>query len=343
MSKKTTVLRIVTVPVAAAAFLAFAGAASANAQPVAQHTAVAGVQAASTASVRHDFWIKNTSQYSMVLTGYDGKRNEDEMPGTGTRIEPGTSADLKMAWFVFESRTTIAHFDLVDVTGKKAGTYDIDMRTSIGDASASARWSGVQLQNTWSRDTWGAWSEAHVQDPPGTVVNVAPDQNQKQAAVLEKFCASGTAQCTFTPKGQMQKRTATRTLLAPLFNGSQETNVREYSITDSVGTNESIGLKASVKVSVMKVVEAGIESTYSSGITTQHTFSEKVTIKIPPYHVSWVEGNSPVLRTTGDFKVKIGNVTWNLTDVYFDTPDTDAKMSYSIKERKMTDEEKGIA
>lgn len=343
MNVRTTALKIVSVPAVAAAFLAFAGAATANAQPVAQQTIVTDMQASSTASVRHNFWIKNTSQYSMVLTGYHDKRGEDVAPGIGTRIEPGTSAEFQMAWFVFENRTMIANFDLIDVTGLKVGTYAMDMHTSFDNASAGVKWTGVPLQNTSSRDTWGSWTEWHVQDPAGTVVNVAPSDTQKQAAVLEKFCANGAAQCTFTPKGQVQRRTANHELLAHLFNESSETSIREYSITDAVSTTESIGLKATIKLSIMKVVEAGIEASYSSGVTTQHTFSEKVTIKIPPYHVSWVEGNSPVLRTTGDFTVKMGNVTWNLTDVYFDTPDPNAKMSYSIKERKMTDAERGIA
>ena len=46
-----------------------------------------------------------------------------------------------------------------------------------------------------------------------------------------------------------------------------------------------------------------------------------------------------MLRTTGDFTVKMGGVTWNLTDVYFDTADTDRKMTWNIREREMTPQE----
>jgi hypothetical protein len=35
----------------------------------------------------------------------------------------------------------------------------------------------------------------------------------------------------------------------------------------------------------------------------------------------WVTDGAAVLREWGNVTVKLGNSTWNLTNVYFDTPD----------------------
>ena len=41
-------------------------------------------------------------------------------------------------------------------------------------------------------------------------------------------------------------------------------------------------------------------------------------------------GHGPLLRSTGDFTLKLANTTWHLRDVYFDTPDPNGSGAYKV-------------
>ena len=56
----------------------------------------------------------------------------------------------------------------------------------------------------------------------------------------------------------------------------------------------------------------------------------------------WVTGTAPMLRTTGDFTVKLGNTTWILRGVYFDTPNPDGNPSYAVDDAPLTRSEAAL-
>jgi hypothetical protein len=45
----------------------------------------------------------------------------------------------------------------------------------------------------------------------------------------------------------------------------------------------------------------------------------------------WIDAVEPLYRDTGNFTVTLGNTTWNLTGVYFDSPDPTRAGSFGVE------------
>lgn len=88
------------------------------------------------------------------------------------------------------------------------------------------------------------------------------------------------------------------------------------------GGKESTTLEfsASVKATIMKVVEASVSAKY--GTTLERTKAKGLTypIKIPPFTRMNILVGGPMVRTTGDFTVTMANTTWRMPNVQFSTP-----------------------
>ena len=46
-------------------------------------------------------------------------------------------------------------------------------------------------------------------------------------------------------------------------------------------------------------------------------------MEVPPGWEVWLTDSPPMFRDTGDFSITLGNTTWRLHDVYFDSPNPD--------------------
>lgn len=64
--------------------------------------------------------------------------------------------------------------------------------------------------------------------------------------------------------------------------------------------------------------------------TGEHTFIQEVTVHCRAGHRCWIMATAPLLRSTGDFTLKLANTTWHLRDVYFDTPDPNGPGAYKV-------------
>ena len=71
------------------------------------------------------------------------------------------------------------------------------------------------------------------------------------------------------------------------------------------------------------VAGAASASKYGPRWTLEHVFAYQHPFRLdcPPRSECWVRSVAAMLRYTGNFTVKLGNTTWNVPGVYFDTPD----------------------
>lgn len=82
-----------------------------------------------------------------------------------------------------------------------------------------------------------------------------------------------------------------------------------------------------------------IEWNYGHKWTTEHKFSEEEELDIDPGHIGWVTDEAPIIRDTGDYTLQLGNTTWTLRGVYFDSPDPNGSGIFATDTRKLTPSE----
>ena len=167
-------------------------------------------------------------------------------------------------------------------------------------------------------------NRAFLLDNPGTVNQLsAGSQADRVAQVLDRMCQSNaSASCSFSPKRFEQTQTDWK--LAQSFRNATETTVTQaLSRNEQTSTQTSLKVAQSAKVSLFKIVEAGISRETTETWTSSKTWQETYTVPIPPGQTGYLYYRDPIKRVTGDFTATIGNTTWNLTDVNFDTPDPD--------------------
>jgi hypothetical protein len=61
---------------------------------------------------------------------------------------------------------------------------------------------------------------------------------------------------------------------------------------------------------------------------------------VPAHTKVWVVATQPMLRDTGNFVFTLGNTTWNLYGVYFDSPNPSGNPGYEIKSAPLTSAER---
>jgi hypothetical protein len=174
-------------------------------------------------------------------------------------------------------------------------------------------------------------------DPPGTVHDIPAGQGQAQAATLNQFCVNGnSATCSFTPTSEQKIDSPTHQVGNALLNNTDEVQSTEVDVMDAVGSTDSVEVGLTVGGKILGLVDVEVSAKYSHQWTFEHTFTQKTTVNCKPHYKCWITGIAPMLRDTGDFTLNLGNTTWNLHGVYFDSPDPNGNGAYEINEQPLT-------
>lgn len=164
-------------------------------------------------------------------------------------------------------------------------------------------------------------------DAPGTVIDVPAGQGQRQADILKLLCNDKNSgmTCSFTPAKDGFKQTLTDFKFAapPVRNNSASDATLTLTRSETVETTSSVSLTGSAKVTILKIFEAGVERNSTQSLTNSQQWSYSIGITAKPGEWAVLSVKDPIKRVTGDFTGKIGNTTWTLRDVSFDTPDPD--------------------
>jgi hypothetical protein len=179
-----------------------------------------------------------------------------------------------------------------------------------------------------------------VTDPPGTVLEIPSGRGQEQAETLRDLCnKSNAAKCTFTPVSETQTQTQAHVVGNAVANCGEDDVDTKIQAEDKVGQTNSVEISSKTEVDVFEIVKESITLKYGHEWTTEHTFTQDVAIKVRPGHMGWISATAPVLRDTGDFTLTLGNTTWKLRDVYFDSPDTSRAGNFVTDDRELTPDE----
>jgi hypothetical protein len=270
------------------------------------------------------FHVYNWSSYSLRLDRMDGDFSEGH-PASASILQPGVGYhDFELKYnFGTPLDAGGVTYSILNNDGAVVGSVSSGMQiTSVSSNNVSCFVRGVGTCTPSADGTFHSGNTVTYLDPPGSVHNIPPDQSQAQLAALQQFCAdNNSATCTFTPTSEQQFESAEHILGRPVENDSDDEIKTTVEVEDTVGTTDSLGLDLKVGGKILGVVEASITAKYEHEWTEEHTFRQSIELPIPANEKCWVAAVDPMLRHTGNFTMKLGNTTWNLTGVYFDSPD----------------------
>jgi hypothetical protein len=270
------------------------------------------------------FHVYNFSSLPLFFNGIQSGDFSGGAPNPSHILQPGVGFDDFEQTYVFGQTTegVVSYAVLNGQPGPPVG---------IGTFTAHMQIQSVSTNNVYCTVDFGACdpqgtgyiggSTLTYLDPPGTVHNFAPGQGQAQAATLNQFCAvDNAATCKFTPTSETQVEAPIHQVGNALINTTDVDQDTRVTISDTVGSSDSVGVDVKAGGKIAGIVDASITAKYSHEWTREHTFTQDVTVHCPPHSKCSIMDTAPMLRDTGNFTVDLGNTTWNLPGVYFDSP-----------------------
>lgn len=268
---------------------------------------------------------RNNAVYSMEFEG---------RPPAGSVLEPGgephawelkrDSLETYAAYLIYKIVGTDDVFRAQIVTTPFSNTSTCTIPAEIGTCTAE----GLTIT---------------VTDRPGTVRVIGPGKSQEQAETLRALCnASNKAECEFAPTKEAKIYAPSRIVGDPITNCQHKEAESTLEYSDRVGQSNSIGTELGLEAEtdfIFGKAKATVTVTYDHEWTEEHEFKQDVKIIIEPGDMAWVAAISPIYRNTGDFILTLGNTTWKLQNIYFDTPDKRRSARFVTDERAITPEE----
>lgn len=145
---------------------------------------------------------------------------------------------------------------------------------------------------------------------------------QTQYGLLQKLCTggSGAPSCMFTTTSRVAQFGDTKMITENVYHQASE---MVYSHGETIYTSTTTSFSETVTVGASyDVFKASVSKTYSTSITDSRTETDNLIFTVPPDYYFWIEGQSAVLRYTGEFALRMGNSTITLSGVHYDVPDT---------------------
>jgi hypothetical protein len=288
------------------------------------------------AAYTRGFTITNMSSHPLKLESTNGMGWEDGAPVNGSVIAPGHSTGFEVSWVWGSTHSVVANYAILDSDGRKIGTYMATMSVT-SDIAWTLQSSYTQISMGQSLD---GGQQLTVLDAPGSVVDIPAGQGQAQAQVLNTLCYENPqAKCSFTPTKRVKALGPKHVVDGIVYNNTPDDQTGSRTFEDTVSTSHNIEVSASVEATIMEIVTVTITATYGHSWEDSHTFSTNEDLTVRPYWKAWLEARQPVIRDTGDFTITLGNTTWHLRGVSFDTPDTGGVGAYIKQAAPMTPDE----
>ncbi len=282
----------------------------------------------------HGFQVYNLSSQPITLTKFltDGKVQAGG-PGVGTVIAPGSYVDFEVIVYGFKNNLVEPVFSVptasapIDVVLENVNTTRHIARCGSGGDQCAAL---------------GDYRVA-LMDPPGTVITLDANQNsqaQQIGQTLSDLCGSAMATCNFTATSEL----LTHDKLKQYGNGleNQTSNPIILKTTTTRTVTESI--QDSVQIQIQNVEKAIFEKvTVQVQVKFQHTwteaktFSQEIDATVDPGYGVQIWTSDPIYRDYGNFTLKMGNTTWNLNNIYFDSARPGGTSTYVVTQTKLAD------
>ena len=268
--------------------------------------------------------IQNLTGSDLWLTDFSATRTVNNVAPLGTVLQPAESTSITLTQYAFVNNRSTFYFSWMNPTPGFSGYFDLEPLATNWGCTGSTN--NCQTSGSTTNRT----AVLRMLDLPGTVINIPSGQGQQQADVLNQLCGSSSATCTYTPKS-FDSTSFTDWKLASdsVSNNTTSPLTTTITVTTQQQTATTLKLSTSAKGTVFGIVEVAVTTEASQTWTDTYTFSQAITVTAQPGEKVSIESRDPVKRVTGDFTLTMGNTTWNLTDVNFDSPDPDRRSEYN--------------
>ena len=256
----------------------------------------------------HPLQLHEVDQVPRTFFDFEGR------PRDGDVLKPGAPPhDWELKWALFTRYAAELTYDIVGTDDRYVAT----IRTNGGAINASDCQFPSKLGScTAERLT------LTVTDPPGTVHDIPSGRGQQQAETLRDLCKkTNLATCTFTAVRRKPTLTPNHLVGKPQKNCTDHEDTAIFEESDKVGQTNSIEISSETEFDLFEIIKEKITLKYGHEWTTEHEFKFARHFPVAAKSMAWVTDEAPILRDWGDFTVTLGNTTWNLPDVYFDSPD----------------------
>ncbi|MBO0679231.1 hypothetical protein JRC04_17335 [Mycolicibacterium sp. S2-37] len=266
------------------------------------------------------FYVINLTSRALRFNGY----TEDDGaygPKVGDIIQPGQEMQINLAGGIGVRRSLVATFNWVGDQGSYAyGIYATQSGLDVQDANC---WGGP----CYVREGWAIY----LQDQPNTThtIDAAAEPAKAREALLQ-LCNGGRASCDFTPTSE-EKTWGRLFELTRVSNGGTVPITQEISESRTATQSDSIEISAEASSKLSDLINTRIAAKYGHSWTTSQTMSYKLTVPVPAGGRIAVWAGNPVNRVHGTFTIRMGNTTWTISNVYFDTPDATRLPSFEIR------------
>jgi hypothetical protein len=304
--------------------------------------AVAALLPAAASAYSRGFQVYNLSSQPIKLIGVSPTNGGsfDRTPATGAVLQPGAgNHDFEETYWFGQTTAGLATYQILGDNDQPIGTFTAYMQ--IQDVNTTNVRCATSLGACSPPGGTVAGNVLTLLDPPGTVHNIPAGQGQAQAAVLNQLCKAGnSATCSFTATSEVQISSPTHQVGSALNNNTDVEQDTDVTIKDTIESSDSVGIDVEAGGKIEGLVDFSITAEYKHKWTTEHTFEQGITVHCPGHYKCWIMGTAPMLRDTGDFALTLGNTTWNLPGVYFDSPDPNGKGAYDVDWQPLTANER---
>lgn len=156
-------------------------------------------------------------------------------------------------------------------------------------------------------------------DKPGSVHEIDATEIVGQREAILELCSQAN-ECRFQPTKKPEETLGDPRVAGEVVSSCRTAIESDIERKDTVTTSNSFGVTVEASASFFELFKSAIKTTYKFEISESHEFAQKVPIPLQPYETGWVEHQPPVFRSRGNFNLKLGNTTWKINNVYFDTP-----------------------
>lgn len=302
--------------------------------PAAMASAVLGAAAlwpaAASADLTNGFHVFDLSGRPIKLLQANG--SFDGTPPLASVLEPGAGyQDFEGVWYFGDPHQYNAVYAILGDQGQQIGTFTATFYIGAFREVAVSCSTDVGVCNPQS--VANNSTDVALYDNPGTVHDIPAGQGQQEAQVLRQLCnESNSATCSFTATSERNVLSPAHPVGKPLINDTGEEQDTTVTAEDTVGSTDSVEVGLKVGGKIAGLVEVEVDAKYGHEWTQEHKFSQDVTVHCPAHHACWVEAVEPMFRDTGDFTLTLGNTTWHLQDVYFDSPNANGTGAFAVKD-----------
>lgn len=262
------------------------------------------------------FKVWNLSSQPLVYNGYTGTSPEKGGPPIGSVVGIGQFLDFELPVQWLWNSDTTAKFTAADGSTIEANMDVSPVSRTVASCSLKGR--GVCTPNGLTENV----TTITYMDPANTTVNLDDSEAQKQSAVLSALCYSGAnANCTLKVTAQTNELTSEHVVTQGgiVINETSQEIVRTVGTKDIVTQSSSVTVTGKASTKVADLVNLEVTQAYGHSWTGTHEFDQTLQVKVASYTESIILAEQPVYRVTGDFTLRMGNTTWNLKNVYFES------------------------